>query len=103
MIIQARRVLGIPDAPAPAPEPAPEAADMTAYDDDGSEAPTLTRDDGAAAGMGAVFTSFGEHTGGVVFDTTIAMRSIVRLPLFGSLSCSAAVGARRLVRDVRHR
>ena len=38
---------------APAPAPTPEAADMTAYDDDGSEAPTLTRDDGAAADMGA--------------------------------------------------
>ena len=41
------------DDDAPAPASAPEAADMTAYDDDGSEAPTLTRDDGAAADMGA--------------------------------------------------
>ena len=41
------------DDDAPAPASAPEAADMTAYDDDASEAPALTRDDGAAADMGA--------------------------------------------------
>ena len=44
---------GDDDAAAPAPASAPEAADMTAYDDDASEAPALTRDDGAAADMGA--------------------------------------------------
>ena len=51
------------DDDAAAPAPTHEAADMTAYDDDGSEAPTLTRDDGAAADMGA-YEDDGRGAGG---------------------------------------